>query len=592
MLEALEIRTKLPRLMSHNLAGQFVSNVLPTTIGGDVLRVSRLSRETGEPPGTFASVVLERLTGWLVLPVITVVGFAVNPGLRHLGSATRVALALALGTLVLLVGVLAAAGSTRIGGRFATNAGWRRFVGAVHLGIARLRSHPGAAANVLVAGFAYQLALVLAAVAAAQALGLRPAGPHRAAGVLPGGPHRPGAADLDVGPGGARRCVRAVPRAARRRQRAGDRARAAALPPEPAVSLLGAPAFAAGGRPARPRAHDDERTSAGPAAGPDDDSGESAPSDGGAATAATAVPPRRQPSRGRACSACAGGARSVYIVLVYVAYSAVRNQFGSGAGDTVDPDPAFHHGEAIIQLQRNMRPLLRGPRCSAGTSTCRSTASSASGTSTTACSTSWSPAFALVWCTGPGPERYRVWRNTLAATTLVALVGFATFSLMPPRLMDDPGIYGGCQVYARPAEALPDAAGDPPCDEFGFVDTIAVYGGWASFGSDEMAAVSNQYAAMPSMHIGWSTWCALVMVPLIRRRWLKVLASGLPALHAVLHHRDRPTTTGSTAGRPGVPRRRLPVARATALAHRPLRAPLPPRGRRTGRSAAAVAAPQ
>ena len=76
---------------------------------------------------------------------------------------------------MLLVAVLAAAGS-RVGGRFATSAGWRRFVGAVHLGVDRLRSDPAAAANVLMAGFAYQLALVLAAVAAAQALGVRPAG--------------------------------------------------------------------------------------------------------------------------------------------------------------------------------------------------------------------------------------------------------------------------------------------------------------------------------------------------------------------------------------------------------------------------------
>jgi uncharacterized membrane protein YbhN (UPF0104 family) len=176
VLEALDIRTRLPRLMSHYLAGQFVSNVLPTTIGGDVLRVSRLSRDTGESPGTFASVVLERLTGWLVLPVITIVGFAVNPGLRNLGTATRVALALAFGTLALLVAVLAAASSSRIGGRFASRGGWRGFVGAIHVGVEHLRSHPGAAANVLAAGFAYQLALVLAAVAAAQALGLRPAG--------------------------------------------------------------------------------------------------------------------------------------------------------------------------------------------------------------------------------------------------------------------------------------------------------------------------------------------------------------------------------------------------------------------------------
>jgi hypothetical protein len=84
-------------------------------------------------------------------------------------------------------------------------------------------------------------------------------------------------------------------------------------------------------------------------------------------------------------------------------------------------------------------------------------------------------------------------------------------------------------VYTgTPTGLLPDQAGNPPCDRYGFVDTVAVYGGWASFGSDEMAAVSNQYAAMPSMHIGWSTWCALVLVPLIRRRWLKALVIAYP----------------------------------------------------------------
>ena len=35
---------------------------------------------------------------------------------------------------------------------------------------------------------------------------------------------------------------------------------------------------------------------------------------------------------------------------------------------------------------------------------------------------------------------------------------------------------------------------------------------------------------MPSMHIGWSTWCALVLVPLVRRRWAKVLAVAYPVL--------------------------------------------------------------
>ncbi len=222
-----------------------------------------------------------------------------------------------------------------------------------------------------------------------------------------------------------------------------------------------------------------------------------------------------------------------YIVLVYVAYSAVRNQFGSGAGDSVDPRPAFGHAETVIDIERAMRlyfepglqqwyldlPLDGLIRF-------------------------WNvyygvlhfvvAAFALVWLYRQAPPRYRLWRNTLAFTTLLALAGFATFSLMPPRLLDDPGLYGGCPVYAdTPVDDLADrgiVAGEAPCDEFGYVDTVAVYGGWASFGSEEMAAVSNQYAAMPSMHIGWATWCALVLVPLMRRRWLRWLVMAYPVL--------------------------------------------------------------
>lgn len=176
VLEVLGLHASLGRLVNHYLACQFVSNVLPTTIGGDVLRVARLSRETGESPRTFASVVLERLTGWLVLPVISVAGFLVNPPLADLGTASNVALGLAFATLLALGILLYAVADQRIGGRFEAKEGWRRFAGAVHLGVDRLRHEPRAAADVLLVGFAYQIVLVLAAVAAAQALGVRPAG--------------------------------------------------------------------------------------------------------------------------------------------------------------------------------------------------------------------------------------------------------------------------------------------------------------------------------------------------------------------------------------------------------------------------------
>ena len=70
-LIALDVRQPLRRLFSHYMAGQFVSNFLPTTVGGDVVRVGRLTRDTDDGPISFTSVVFERLSGWLVLPLIT-----------------------------------------------------------------------------------------------------------------------------------------------------------------------------------------------------------------------------------------------------------------------------------------------------------------------------------------------------------------------------------------------------------------------------------------------------------------------------------------------------------------------------------------
>jgi uncharacterized membrane protein YbhN (UPF0104 family) len=104
--------------------------------------------------------------------VLTLAAMAVNPGLLQLGRASVVALALSAGTLLLLCVVLAAAASPRLGGRLVKTEGWVRFVGAVHLGLARLRGKPRAAGEVLLVGVAYQLAVVLAAFLAAHALGL------------------------------------------------------------------------------------------------------------------------------------------------------------------------------------------------------------------------------------------------------------------------------------------------------------------------------------------------------------------------------------------------------------------------------------
>jgi hypothetical protein len=104
------------------------------------------------------------------------------------------------------------------------------------------------------------------------------------------------------------------------------------------------------------------------------------------------------------------------------------------------------------------------------------------------------------------PQRYPVWRNTLAVTVFLALLGFALYPLMPPRLLAGQGL------------------------DYGFVDTLKDVGGLWSFDSGTMAKISNQYAAMPSLHFAWSTWCACVLVPMIRPLWGKVLMALYPVI--------------------------------------------------------------
>jgi len=172
VLHAIDRPAPMPTLASHTLAGLFVANFLPSTIGGDVLRVVRLSNDNGDAPTSFASVVLERLTGFVVLPMITLVTLALSPSLLRLGTASKLALGLSLTSLVALVAILAIAASPRLGGRLANHSNWPRFAGAVHLGIEQIRRRPAEAATVMVSSLAYQLTLVLAAFAGAQALGI------------------------------------------------------------------------------------------------------------------------------------------------------------------------------------------------------------------------------------------------------------------------------------------------------------------------------------------------------------------------------------------------------------------------------------
>ncbi|MFI2187851.1 phosphatase PAP2 family protein [Streptomyces sioyaensis] len=108
----------------------------------------------------------------------------------------------------------------------------------------------------------------------------------------------------------------------------------------------------------------------------------------------------------------------------------------------------------------------------------------------------------LVWLYRWHPGRYAAARLALFATTGVALIGYYFFPLAPPRLMA-----GG-----------------------GFVDTLVDHGTWGSMASGNLASMSNQYAAMPSMHIGWSLWCGITIALLAKPVWARVLGLLYPTV--------------------------------------------------------------
>ncbi|MEV6673657.1 phosphatase PAP2 family protein [Streptomyces sp. NPDC051162] len=106
----------------------------------------------------------------------------------------------------------------------------------------------------------------------------------------------------------------------------------------------------------------------------------------------------------------------------------------------------------------------------------------------------------LVWAFRRRPADYRFLRSWLMISTLIGLIGFTLLPTCPPRLLD-------------PAE--------------GFVDTMRMYAEYGWWGGDASAprglgGMTNQYAAMPSLHVGWALWCGVVMYRYGRTPWAKI----------------------------------------------------------------------
>ena len=117
----------------------------------------------------------------------------------------------------------------------------------------------------------------------------------------------------------------------------------------------------------------------------------------------------------------------------------------------------------------------------------------------------------MIWTYWARPAAYRHARTVLAVITGAALAGFWMFPTAPPRLLAGAG----------------------------FHDTLLSYSGWGWWGSDASvpagaAAIANQFAAMPSLHLAWAVWCAATVVRLTRRAWVRRVAVAYPVLTALV----------------------------------------------------------
>ncbi|ALO94018.1 phosphatase PAP2 family protein [Streptomyces olivaceoviridis] len=118
----------------------------------------------------------------------------------------------------------------------------------------------------------------------------------------------------------------------------------------------------------------------------------------------------------------------------------------------------------------------------------------------------------LVWLFRARARHYRAARTWLMTSTFIGLIGFTLLPTCPPRLL---------------------SAGH------GFVDTMAQYSAYGWWGGEAsaprgMGGMTNQYAAMPSLHVGWALWCGVMLWRYGGTRLTKVLGVVYPLVTALV----------------------------------------------------------
>lgn len=175
LLLAQKIQVPLQLLLASYLVGTFFNQLLPTTVGGDVVRVYDTAKYSQAPEASFLAVVVERLTGVLALAILAFFGL--------LWSVQRVAgiglIWVVLAMIVVTVAPLWVVWSPRLSGpllrvarRTAGGGRLRGLVGRIEQALSLFGGAKGVLAGVMALAFVLQLNVVVHFYLIARALDL------------------------------------------------------------------------------------------------------------------------------------------------------------------------------------------------------------------------------------------------------------------------------------------------------------------------------------------------------------------------------------------------------------------------------------
>jgi hypothetical protein len=102
-------------------------------------------------------------------------------------------------------------------------------------------------------------------------------------------------------------------------------------------------------------------------------------------------------------------------------------------------------------------------------------------------------------------DLYGPLRNSLVLINVLGFVIFWRYPVAPPRMLTGEG----------------------------FSDVVSATHAFGSWHSGQLAGDANQFAAMPSLHLAWASWCTLLLWRMTTRLWIRVLAISYPCLTAV-----------------------------------------------------------